>query len=68
MYFVLLSQVFPMQVHLYTMILQLPPCLLNQKQLEEDLIRAVSIAQGWIKCILENSCEQSLTILEIAGM
>ena len=59
-YFVHLSQVSPVQFHLYTMILQFPPCLLNQKQLEEDLIWAVSTAQGLVKRFLENSCEQSL--------
>ena len=67
-YFVHLSQVSPVQFHLYTMILQFPPCLLNQKQLEEDLIWAVSTAQGLVKHFLENSHEQSLTILGIAGM
>ena len=67
-YFVHLSQVSPMQVHLYTMILQFHPCLLNQKQLGEDLIWAVVTAQGQMRCFLENSCEQSLTILGIAGM
>ena len=60
-YFVHLSQVSPMQVHLYTVILQFPPCLVkNQKQLREDLIWAVATAQGQMKCFLENSREQSL--------
>ena len=59
-YFVHLYQVSPVQVHLYTMILQFPPCLLNQKQFEEDLIWAVVTAQGQIKYFLENSHEQSL--------
>ena len=60
-YFVHLSQVSTMQVHLYTMILQFPPCLLkNQKQLGEDLIWAVVAAQSQMKCFLENSCAQSL--------
>ena len=59
-YFVHLSQVSPVHLHLYTMILQLPPCLLNQKQLKEDLIWAESTAQGLVKCFLENSHEQSL--------
>ena len=68
-YFVLFSQVSPMQFHLYTMILQFPPCLLkNQKQLREDLIWAVVTAQGQMKSFLENSHEQSLTVLGIAGM
>ena len=50
------------QFHLYTMILQFPPCLLilNRKKFEEDLIWAMSIAQGLVKHFLENSCEQSL--------
>ena len=47
-YFVHLSQVSPMQFHLYTMILQFPPCPLNQKQLEEDLIWAVLTALGLV--------------------
>ena len=57
------------QFHLYTMILQFPPCLLilNQKELEEDLITAMSIAQGLVKHFLENSHE-SLTVLGIAGI
>ena len=67
-FFVHLSRVSPVQFHLYTMILHFPPCLLNQKQLEEDLIWAVSTAQGLVKCFLENSREQSLTVLGIAGM
>ena len=49
-----------MQFHLYTMILQFPPCLLIQKQLGEDLIWVVVTAQGQMKCFLENSHEQSL--------
>ena len=47
-----------MQVHLYTMVLQFPPCLLilNQKELEDEcLIWEVSIAQGLMKCFVENS-------------
>ena len=56
------------QFHLYTMILQFPPYLLIQKQLEEYIIWAVSTAQGLVKCFLENSHEQSLTILGIAGI
>ena len=50
-------QVSPVQFHLYTMILQFPPCLLilNQKELKEDLIWAMLIAQGLVKCFLENS-------------
>ena len=67
-YFVHLSQASPVQFHLYTMILQFPPCLLNQKQLKEDLIWAVTTAQDLVKRFLENSHEQSLTILGIAGM
>ena len=57
-YFVLLSQVSPMQFHLYTMILQFPPFLLIQKQLGEDLIWAT--AKGQMEHFLENSNEQSL--------
>ena len=67
-YFAHLSQVSPVQFHLYTMILQFPPCLLNQKQLKEDLIWAVLTAQDLVKRFLENCHEQSLTILGIAGM
>ena len=52
-YFVHLSQVPPVQFHLYKMILQFPPCHLNQKQLEEDLIWAVLTAQGLVKGFLE---------------
>ena len=59
-YFVRLSQVSPVQFHLYTMILQFSPCLLNQKELTVDLIWAVLTAQGLVKCFLENSHEQSL--------
>ena len=59
-YFVHLFQVSPVQFHLYAMILQFPPCLLNQKQLKEDLIWAVSTAQGQMEHFLENSREQSL--------
>ena len=58
-----------MQVHLYIIILQFPPCLLkNQKQLGEDPIWAVVAAQGWMKCFLENSCAESLIVFGIAGM
>ena len=59
-YSVLLSQMSPVQFHLYTMILQFLPCLLNQKQLKEDLMWAVSTAQGWMEHFLKNSHEQSL--------
>ena len=57
------------QFHLYTMILQFPHCLLilNQKELKEDLIWAMSIAQGLVKYFLDNSRKQSLTVLGIAG-
>ena len=58
-YFVDFSQVSPVQFHLYAMILQFPPCPLNQKQLKEDLIWAVSTAQGLVKHFLENSHEQN---------
>ena len=58
-YFVHLFQVSPVQFHLYTMVLQFPPCLPNQKQLKEDLIWAVLTAQGLVKHFLENSREQS---------
>ena len=56
-YFVHLFQVSPVQFHLYTMILQFPPCPLDQKQLKEDLIWAVLTAQGLVKHFLENSHE-----------
>ena len=59
-YFVHLSQVSPMQFHQYTMIVQFPPHFLNQKQLKEDLIWAVSTAQGLVKHFLGNSHGQSL--------
>ena len=59
-HFVHLPQVSPVQFHLYTMILQFLPCLLNQKQLKEDLIWAVLTAQGLVKHFLEYSDEQSL--------
>ena len=62
-YFPHFPQVSPVvQFHLYTMILQFPPCLLIliQKELKEDLIWAMLIAQGLVKCFLENSHEQSL--------
>ena len=65
-YFAHLSQVSPVHFHLYTMILQFPPCLLNQKQLKEDLIWTLLTAQGLMKCFLENS--HSLTVLGIAQM
>ena len=59
--FVHFFQVSPvLQFHLYTMILQFPPCLLIQKQLKEDLIWAVLTAQGLVKHFPENSHEQSL--------
>ena len=40
MYFPHVSQVSPVQFHLYIMVLQFPPCLLilNQKELKEDLM------------------------------
>ena len=50
-YFPHFPQVYPvLWFHLYTMILQFPPCLLilNQKELEEDLIWAMLIAQGLV--------------------
>ena len=59
-YFVHFPQVSPVQFLLYTVILQFPPCLLIKKQLKEDLIWAVSTAQGLVKHFLENSHEQSL--------
>ena len=63
MYFPHFLQASPvLQFHLYTMILQFPPCLLilNQKEHEEDLIWAVLTTQGLVKRFLENSREQSL--------
>ena len=65
--FVHLYQVSPMQAHLYTMILQFPPCCLKN-ELWEDLIWAVVAAQSRMKCFLENSHAQSPIVLGIAGM
>ena len=42
-----------MLVHLYTMILQFPPCFLkNQDQLWQDQIWAVAATQSQMKCFL----------------
>ena len=51
-YFPHVPQVSPVQLHLYTMILQFPPCLLtlSQKELEQDLIWAMSYL--WLFCAI----------------
>ena len=60
-------QVSPVQFHLYTMILQFPPCLLilNQKELEEDLIWAMLIAQGLVICFCERLKSQNRISTEL---